>query len=194
MPATRRRGFAAPMRLALGAALALALASAHGRHPDLELDALSDAQIDAMLQAELDDADLAACGLGNPRAALSVDDMFQVVMCALGDAGDDDSEDDLDIDDLEAEMAEAGQRLDNVVYAALVRADALAQAPAARGADDAVARPLADVSATPTPAADLPAPTAAEAVRLALKNGFIDPGKAAVTPVKQGVRFVIRSR
>lgn len=177
------------LRWMLALALTGSVSLAGARHPDLELDDLSDAEIDQLLQAELDDEDLAACGL-NPRARITVEDMQAIVMCALGDDRDDDDEDDVDFDDLEAEMEEAGRTLEDVVQEALVRADALAHAPPSGPAAD---RP----DAAPAALADSPesAPADALAVRqYALRNGFIDPGRAAVPPVKQGVRFVIRSR
>ena len=93
--------------LAFALAGVLAVAPALARHPGLEMDRLGDGQIDALLQAELDDQDLLYCGLPNLSAAVPDEQMFNIIMCALGDDGDDASESNLDLDDLEAEMAEA---------------------------------------------------------------------------------------
>jgi hypothetical protein len=175
------------LRSALGAALVLALvhAPAHGRHPDLELDALGDGQLDALLQAELDDEDLMACGLGDPRAPVPKDEMLDIILCALGDDGDDDDEDDIDDDDLEAEMEEANTTLEAQVLAALERADVLASGPPVP--DAALAR-AAQPGDEPTAALVSPGDE-----RLALRDGRINPGKAAVVPVKLAIRSAIRA-
>ena len=183
----RKRSMSRLIRSMLGAALALTIAHGpcHARHPDLELDALSDAQIDALLQAELDDEDLVACGLTNPGAPKPTEEMLDIVLCALGDEGDADDEDDVDNDDLEAEMEEANTTLEAQVRAALERADAIA-----------FGQPLPDlalgfgVSAGDLPASDLALP---HDERHALRDGRIDPGKAAVVPVKLAIRAAIRA-
>lgn len=107
----------------LCSAAALVPGPAQARHPDLELDDLDDWQLDGLIQAELDDDDLYACGLRDPRGAASVEVLFRVAMCALSNAGDDGDESDLDLDDLEAEMNEAGTTVRHVVWAAIERAD-----------------------------------------------------------------------
>lgn len=111
-----------PVR-ALAAACAVALAAwqspAMARHPDLELDNLSQAQVTAMIHKELDDDDLMQCGLADLNGAVSSEDLVEILMCALGDANDDDDEDDLDLDDLEAECEEAGTHVVDVVRAAV---------------------------------------------------------------------------
>jgi hypothetical protein len=170
--------------LALAMAGVLAGAPALARHPDLDLDRLSDGQIDALLQAELDDDDLVACGLQNLRAAVPDEQMFEIVMCALGDDGDDGSESSLDLDDLEFEMAEAGMRLEDVVAAALDRADTLAQGAPLTAADIR----FAFAAGAPETAGAAAAPDEVHA----LKDGRINPGKAAVPPVKQYVRQAIQ--
>jgi hypothetical protein len=192
-------------RSAIGAALVLALvhATSHGRHPDLELDALSDGQLDALLQAELDDEDLMACGLADPRVAVPKEEMLDIILCALGDDGDDDDEDDIDEDDLEAEMEEANTTLEAQVRAALDRADALAFAPPAPNAARVLASPNAALVLASPDAARVRAarsgdePAAAPVLPghelLALRDGRIDPGKAAVVPVKLAIRTAIRA-
>lgn len=174
---THRRRNAPPwIRSVVGAALLLALAHAPswGRHPDLELDAMSDAEIDALLQVELDDDDLIACGLTNPRAPKPTEEMLEIIMCALGDDGDDGDEDDLDDEDLEAEMEEAHTTLEAQVRAALEQADAIASA-----------QPLRDGLS-----ADEASP---DDERHALRDGRINPGKAAILPVKLAIRAAIRA-
>ena len=98
------------------------------RHPDLELDNLSEAQLTALILSELDDDDLQACGLDDLNGPVAPNDLVEVLMCALGDDEDGDDEDDLDLDDLEAECEEAGTHVIDVVRGAVAsvqrRADA----------------------------------------------------------------------
>jgi hypothetical protein len=100
-------------------ALGLGQSPAMARHPDLELDNLSQAQVSALLQNELDDDDLMECGLEDLNGAVSSEDLVEILMCALDDDNDDDNEDDLDLDDLEAECVEAGTHVVDVVRAAV---------------------------------------------------------------------------
>jgi hypothetical protein len=167
-------------------ALGLAQAPAYGRHPDLDLDALSDGQLGALIQAELDDNDLVACGIGNPNAAKTKEEMFEVIMCALGDDGDDESEQSLDFDDLEDEMEEAGTTVEDVVMRALERADVLATGP------QGLAALLSSVVLAGTP--DAAAPASLDGETVALKDGRINPGKAALVPVKGGLIQGVRAR
>ena len=173
------------------AALALALAGvlagspAFARHPDLDMDRLSDGQIDALVQAELDDDDLIACGLPNLRAAVPDEKMFEIIMCALGDEGDDNSESDLDLDDLEAEMAQANTTLEAVVSAAIERADAIALGAPLTAADIRAALRVGE------PAASADAGAASDLY--AVTDGRINPGKAAVPQVKVYIRQAIRA-
>jgi hypothetical protein len=173
---------------ALGLTLALALvgAPAVARHPDLDLDRLSDGQIDALLQAELDDDDLLACGLPNVRAAVPDQQMFEIIMCALGDDGDDASESNLDLDDLEAEMAEANTTLEAVVSAAIQRADVLAQGAPLTVNDVRAALGLAEPGVA-TETREAP-------VLYAVDDGYVNPGKAAVPQTKAYVRQAIRAK
>jgi hypothetical protein len=179
-------------RTLLGAALVsatllLAQGPAQGRHPDLDLDALSNDEINELLQDELDPDDLAACGLTNPRASKTVDEMFDIIMCALGNDGDADDETELDFDDLEAEMQEAGTTLEAVVERALERADVMASGSAPPTLWLAAAGPVEGV-VLPS-AAELP-----PAWTLAPRDGRVDPGSAAVWPVQRGVTQGIRAR
>lgn len=172
--------------LALALAGVLAGAPAFARHPDLDLDRLSDGQIDALLQAEMDDNDLVACGLPNVRAAVPDQQMFDIIMCALGDDGDDESEQGLDLDDLEAEMAEANTTLEAVVSAAIQRADALALGAPLTAADVRAAFGLGE--------AEVPAEAGAAPLLYAVDDGYVNPGKAAVPQTKAYVRQAIRAR
>jgi hypothetical protein len=171
------------------AALALALAAAapaFAFHPDLDLDRLSDGQIDALLQAEMDDNDLVACGLPNVRAAVPDQQMFEIIMCALGDEGDDASEQGLDLDDLEAEMAEANTTLEAVVSAAIRRADVLALGAPLTAADLRAAFGHGESVVS--------AEAGAAPVLYAVDDGYVNPGKAAVPQTKAYVRQAIRAR
>ena len=183
----RRRGRTPLIRSLIGTALALALSHgpSYGLHPQLELDALSDGQIDTLLQAELDDEDLQACGLGNPTAPKPTEEMLDIILCALGDDNDDGDEDDLDDDDLEAEMEEANTTLEAQVRAALERADDIASG---QPSPDAALRLVA--AASDPPAAG---PTLPDDERHALRDGRINPGKAAIVPVKLAIRAAIRA-
>jgi len=176
----------AALAWALGLALALAAAPAAARHPNLDLDRLSDAQIDALLQAEMDDDDLVACGLPNVRAAVPDQQMFDIIMCALGDEGDDASESSLDLDDLEDEMAEANTTLEAVVSAAIQRADVLAQGAPLTAADVRAAMGLGEPA--------VPANAAAASTLYAVDDGYVNPGKAAVPQTKAYVRQAIRAK
>lgn len=169
-------------------ALAAAQAPAWGRHPDLDLDALDDDTLDALIQAELDDHELVKCGIGNPNAQKSEQQMFDIIMCALGDEGDDESEQGLDFDDLEDEMREAGTTVAKVVWAALELADARASGPASP-ADRRTAAALADA-----PPASLVAGLGVDGELLAqIKDGRINPGKASVPFVKAGLEAGVRA-
>lgn len=171
----------------VSATLLLAQGPAQGRNPDLDLDTLSDEEINQLLQDELDPDDLAECGLTNPRASKTVDEMFDIIMCALGDDDDADEEAQLDFDDLEAEMEEAGTTLDAVVKRALESADVMASGSAPPTLWLAAAGPV-DGVVLPS-AAELP-----PAWTLALRDGRVNPGSAAVWPVKRGVTQGIRAR
>ena len=162
--------------MAAGLVLALVQPPAYGRHPDLELDDLDDQQIDALLQRELDDEDLRACGLGNPNAAVDDETMVEIILCALGDEGDSPDEQGLDFDDLEAEMEEANTSVEDVVRQAVQRADALASGPSWR------AMQMTWV-----------APTDAGSERYAIKDGRVNPGRAAIPVVKVALRGAIRA-
>lgn len=169
--------------LAASAATPVALA----RNPDLELDRISDAQLDALLQAELDWDDLAACGLQNPRAAVPDDALVDIIECALSDEGDDDSESDLDWDDLEYEMNEAGTSIDQVVRMAVQQADAAARAPTP-GPDRRL------VAVAGEAGAEAPDARPADAVlELAARNGYVDPASVSVRYVKAGIRSAVHA-
>jgi hypothetical protein len=188
MPLLRKFDQCRLVRWCLGAALVLAMLPgfAYARHPDLDLDAQSDGDIDELLQAELDDDDLIACGIGDPDAPMSKQQMFNVIICALGDRGDDDDEDDLDFDDLQDEMNEAGTTVEDVVWQALDRADEIAMGPSSTAAGLLGA---AHPGEPPSLRAVRP-----DAVLYAIRDGRINPGRAAVVPIKGGLIRGIRSR
>ena len=168
--------------------LALAQAPAYGRHPDLDLDALDDAELDALIQAELDDHELVKCGIGNVNAQKTEQEMFKVIMCALGDEGDDESEQGLDFDDLEDEMKEAGTTVAKVVWAALEVADARASGPASLAERLSAAAP-----ADAPPASELAGLGLDGELLAQIKDGRINPGKAAVPFVKNGLEAGVRA-
>jgi hypothetical protein len=171
---------------ALALAGVLTAAPAFARHPDLDMARLSNAQIEALLQAEMDDDDLVDCGLPNVRAAVPDAKMYAVIMCALGDEGDDESEQGLDLDDLVAEMTLSHTTLETVVWAAIQRADALALGAPLTAVDVRAAFGLGE------PAKSVDA--GAEAVLYAVDDGYVNPGKTAVPQVKVYVRQAIRTR
>jgi hypothetical protein len=90
-----------------------------------DLDALSPATLDRDLEAELDDIYQSL----PPDRLDSLDDLMDHILEALSDDGDDGTEQDIDEENLEAEMEEAGTSLEDVVEAALERADRLATGP-----------------------------------------------------------------
>lgn len=172
----------------LAAGLLLAQGPAHGRNPNLELDEVSDARLDQLLQDELDWDDLAACGLEDPSAAKTKDEMFEIILCALGDDSDQDEENDLNFDDLQEEMKEADTTVEEVVRRALDIADEIATAPEAPRLWLAAAGAVCDV----TPFAAQTQPPAAQL--LALKDDSINPGSAAIRPVKSAIAREVTKR
>jgi|JI8StandDraft_1071087.scaffolds.fasta_scaffold07476_4 hypothetical protein len=144
-----------------------------------DLDRFSDQQLDAALFAELDDESLEDCGLDEPNAAHSKAEMYQIVMCALGDAYDDDPwEQSISLQDLREEMAEAGYSLEAVVSQALAMADNMAAAPLHGQA--------VMIRAAHSAAADLGP--------LAKTDGWINPASAVRRPVIQAVKTGVRAR
>jgi hypothetical protein len=174
--------------LALTCAAGLAvLAPAQARHPNLDLDAISQAQFYEMLDDEMDDDDLEACGYGDLEASHPNEVVYAAVICALKDDGDTGEETDLDYDDLQFEMREAGTTVEKVVWAAIQEADRLAQSPLSRSALLAVLR--GDVAAVATDSR----PWSPE--WYAISNGAIDPGPANVRgPVKSGMDRARRAK
>jgi hypothetical protein len=109
-------------------ALALPVSSqSQGRY--IDLDQLSPSQLSSYLNAELDDVYIGR----NAYGEYDLDDLFSLIMEALSDAGDYDSNESDDDSDqgeqvitqanLRAEMAEDGVRLEDVVWGALQTAD-----------------------------------------------------------------------
>jgi hypothetical protein len=162
---------------------ALAQAPAGARHPGLDLDTWSDDDLDAVLQAELDDDDLIACGIGNPNAPKTKEQMYRVIICALKDGGDDESEQEMDYDDLQAEMQEAGTTVEKVVWAAMDEADEMASGP----------QPGAAWVAALLHGGAAPAPEPADVEWLAqIRDGRIVPGRAAIGPTKGDLKAGVR--
>jgi hypothetical protein len=186
----------------IATALMWGQAPTQARHPELNLDALSDSAIDRLLQAELDEEDLEDCGLPGPNARVANAKMVEIILCALGDDGDDDDEDDLDYDDLEDEMEEAGTTLEAVVRRAIQNADAIAAAP---GELQLVALGLAEVTGSSGTASTDPVWSWAEASAapvppqgqpvwlLAKRDGYTDPGRSAPPVVKREIVSLVRS-
>lgn len=109
------------MRLivALAGCAALLLPGSSGAQDSDDLDRLNNAQLAAALYAELDDVFERL----NPNGNYDLDDIFDAIMYALSDVGDDSGEQYVDMDDLEEEMEEAGLSLEDVVADSLQRAD-----------------------------------------------------------------------
>lgn len=118
--------------LLAGAGLTLGQLPVAGQANDL--DALDAATLDRDLEAELDDIYQSL----PPDRLDSLDDLMDRILDALSDGGDDGTEQDIDEENLEAEMEEAGTSLEDVVEAALQQADLLAVGP--RPHDFAVVR------------------------------------------------------
>lgn len=166
-------------------AVALGAPPAHARHPDLDLDKFSEAQLTALILRELDDDDLEACGLEDLNGPVAADDLIEVLMCALGDDNDDDDEDDLDLDDLEAECVEAGTHVVDVVRGAVASVQRRADAAGIRLA---FAAPLAGAPEQPA---------AWEALDLLLAQGstklFVRPPKSGVVAAAKAMTKVVLS-
>jgi hypothetical protein len=166
-------------------ALGLGGSPAMARHPNLEMDSLSQAQVSALLQNELDDDDLVDCGLTDLNGAVSSEDLVEILMCALGDENDGDDEDDLDLDDLEAECAEAGTDVEAVVRAAVASVQRRAEAPGVRLAF------AASPSGQPEAAASW------DALEVLIAQGatrlFVRPPKSAVLAAQKSLVKVVFS-
>jgi hypothetical protein len=111
-------------RMLWGAVVLLASALlAPGQRPLLgqadDLDSFDDARLDRDLEAELDDIyeDFA------PEARVALGELEEAILEALSDEGDDGIEDDISLEDLEAEMREAGTTLEDCVERGLQQAD-----------------------------------------------------------------------
>lgn len=98
---------------------ALLLGGPAGAQDDDDLDLLNSQQLAAALNAELDDVYESL----DPNSDYDLDDIFEAIMYALSDAGDDYSEQAIDLDDLIEEMEETGVSLEDVVWNALQSAD-----------------------------------------------------------------------
>ncbi|HEY7685856.1 MAG TPA: hypothetical protein VH833_07095 [Gemmatimonadales bacterium] len=107
--------------IVLVAGVGLALVQPRGRATD-DLDSYTDEQLQRDLTDELDDIYAQADADGE----YDLDVLRTAILDALGDAGDEGYEDEIDLADLNQEMEEAGTTLEDVVDEALARADELA--------------------------------------------------------------------
>ena len=150
------------------------------------LDQMDPAALHRALLAELDDESLARCGLRNPRGPIETERMYQIIICALGDYGDHDDEQELSLADIVEEMEEAHDNLEHVVRLALGMAEQMAAAPpAARGALVRVRLSLERPEADDTDMGRLGP--------LARPDGYINPAILARGTVVQSVEVKTRS-
>ena len=109
-----------------GLGLALVQSRVESRvQADHDLDSYSDEQLQTDLTDELDDI---YAELDDPDGEYDLDVLKADILDALGDEGDEGDAEEMEIDlaDLNEEMAEAGTTLEDVVDEALARADELA--------------------------------------------------------------------
>ena len=92
-----------------------------------DLDLLDDATLQRDLEAELDDiyADF------DPNGEFPLEELKAAMLEALSDGGDEGVEDEIDFEDLEADMEEADTTIEDVLDMALAEADAIASSRAA---------------------------------------------------------------
>ncbi len=102
------------------AVLALVQLPVHTQVRDLDL--LDDATLQRDLEAELDDiyTDF------DPNGQFPLEELKAAMLEALSDGGDEGVEDEIDFEDLEADMEEADTTIDDVLDMALAEADAIA--------------------------------------------------------------------
>ena len=103
----------------LASCIVLFLPSASGAQDDIDLDQLDQGPLSYALNAELDDVYERL----NANDLYELNDIVDAIMYALSDAGDDQSEQAIDMEDLVEEMQEAGVSLRNVVVGAVRQAD-----------------------------------------------------------------------
>lgn len=99
--------------------VALLLPNPSGAQNDVDLDQLTQEHVAYALNAELDDVYERL----NANQLHDLNNIFNAIMHALSDAGDDHSEQTIDMEDLVEEMQEAGLSLGDVVAGAVQRAD-----------------------------------------------------------------------
>ncbi len=105
--------------LVAGVGLALVQSRAQATR---DLDSYSDEQLERDLSDELDDI----AQMGDSDGEYDLDVLKDDILIALGDEGDEGDEEEIDLADLNEEMAEAGTTLEDAVDEALARADELA--------------------------------------------------------------------
>jgi hypothetical protein len=103
------------------AGIGLIAAKSQVRSPH-DLDSYTDAQLERDLLDELDDI---YAELGDPDGEYDLDVLKADIMDALGDAGDEGYEDEIDMADLVDQMSEDSTTVEDVVDEALERADEL---------------------------------------------------------------------
>ena len=175
------------LALVVGAGLLLAQASlpAHGRDV-ADLDELSDDELDEALDDELDDDDLAQCGLADPNGEVTTQQMLTIVECALGDYGDDASEQVITWAKLTREMQEANTTVRAVVWRAILRADDVASVPG---------RPAWRLARVGHVGGSYAAQPFGPDLDLAAvgRDGRLAPPKVVVPYVKEEVRYAVRA-
>ena len=87
-----------------------------------DLDSLDDATLQHDLEAELDDI----YEDHDPDTEFELDDLKEWMLEALMDAGDEGDEEEIEFDDLKADMEEGGTTIEAVLDEALAQADAIA--------------------------------------------------------------------
>ena len=112
-------------------ALALVPRPVHSEGKGKDPDSLDDATLQHDLEAELDDVYIDH----DPDTEFDIDDLKEWMLEALRDDGDDgdDAEEEIDFDDLESDMEEAGTTIPAVLDEALAQADAIASNEQPRG-------------------------------------------------------------
>ena len=166
----------------LGLVLTLAQFPAYGQ---VDLEGLDDDQLNAALDAEINDDDLWQCGQ-DPAKPASVERMVEVLLCVLSDANDDGpGEGVITWAELQEEAEEAHTSLEAVVRQALERADyedarQPFPPPAFAKVDYSTDLPLPGFSGLDLGPIALP------------KEGVITPARASEQPLKDGVRSMIR--
>lgn len=143
--------------------VALLLPSASAAQNDVDLDQLAYDHLSQALNAELDDVFERL----NADDLYELNDLVNVIMHALSDAGDDYTEQTIDMEDLVEEMQEAGVSLRNIVAGAVRQADQ--ESENGRGGTIRVQNPDAPRWSPPTATPRVAVPKAKAAVTQAIQ-------------------------